>query len=243
MIRPPDFDPSRRYPVLLYVYGGPHAQLVSDRWGGSRHLYYQLLAQRGLVVFWLDNRGTWARGKAFESVVHRRLGEWEVKDQLAGVRYLKSLPYIDGERIGVYGGSYGGYMTLMCMLTAPELFRAGIAYAPVTDWKLYDTVYTERYMDRPQDNPDGYRAGAPLTFADNLQGRLLLVHGTMDNNVHMQNTVQLVDKLAAADKGFELMVYPRVRHGVRRSSFRLHLHRLKTEFLFEHLVQDRPDTR
>ncbi|MCP4902336.1 MAG: prolyl oligopeptidase family serine peptidase [bacterium] len=235
MIRPPDFDPEKRYPVLLYVYGGMHAQLVQNSWGGSRHLFYRLLAQEGIIVYWLDNRGTWARGKAFESVVHRRLGQLEVADQLAGVRHLKSLSYVDPDRIGVYGGSYGGYLTLMCMLSAPDVFRAGIAYAPVTDWRLYDSVYTERYMDTPQDNPEGYDAGAPLLLADKLKGRLLIVHGSMDNNVHTQQSLQMIKKLTDAGKQFEFMLYPRGRHGIRVSDYRLHFHRLKTDFLLEHL--------
>ncbi len=235
MIRPPDYDPEKRYPVLLYVYGGMHAQLVQNSWGGSRQLFYQFLAQEGFIVFWLDNRGTWGRGKAFESVVHRRLGQVEVADQLAGVRYLKSLSFVDPDRIGVYGGSYGGYMTLMCMMSAPDEFRAGIAYAPVTDWRLYDSVYTERYMDTPQDNPEGYDAGAPLLMADKLKGRLLIAHGSMDNNVHVQQSLQLISKLTAAGKQFEFMLYPKVRHGIRVSGYRLHFHQLKTDFLLEHL--------
>lgn len=238
MIRPPDFDPNRKYPVLLYVYGGPHAQLVQNSWGGSRHLFYQYLAQEGIIVFWLDNRGTWARGKEFETVVHRKLGRIEVEDQLAGVRHLKKLPYVDGDRIAVYGGSYGGYLTLMCMMTAPDIFRAGIAYAPVTDWRLYDSVYTERYMDTPQDNGEGYDAGAPLKLAHKLNGKLLLVHGSMDNNVHAQQSLQLIRELTSAGKQFDFMLYPRVRHPIRTSGYRLHFHRMKAEFLREHLLAE-----
>jgi dipeptidyl-peptidase-4 len=231
MLRPPDFDPGRTYPVIHYVYGGPHVQLVTRRWGGSRHLFYQLLAQRGYIVFWLDNRGTWGRGKAFESTIDHRLGQLEVTDQLAGTTYLRSLPYVDPDRIAAYGGSYGGYLTLMLLLTAPDTYAAGIAYAPVTDWRLYDSTYTERYMGTPEENPEGYTAGAPLTHASNLASDLLLVHGTMDNNVHLQNTLRLVEALADEALPFELMVYPRVRHGVRISQFKLHFHRLKLTFL------------
>jgi dipeptidyl-peptidase-4 len=141
--------------------------------------------------------------------------------------------------MAVYGGSYGGYMALLLMLKAPDVYRAGIAYAPVTDWRLYDTIYTERYMDTPQDNPEGYEESASLTHAENLDGALLLVHGTMDNNVNFQNSLQLIAKLAAADKGFELMIYPRTRHGVRRSKYALHFHRLKVDFLKRHLLDNR----
>jgi len=236
LMRPRDLDPSKRYPVVLYVYGGPNSQLTADRWGDSIHNTYRLLADMGIGVFLVDNRGTWGRGHAFETAVHRRLGELEVADQLAAARWLTAQPWVDPDRIAVYGGSYGGYMTLLLMLRAPGMFRAGIAYAPVTDWSFYDTIYTERYMDTPEDNPEGYEASAPLTYAENLEGALLLAHGTMDNNVHLQNSLQLIGRLAAADKRFELMIYPNTRHGVRRSKFALHFHRLKVEFLKRYLL-------
>jgi dipeptidyl-peptidase-4 len=238
LFRPRDFDISKRYPVVHYVYGGPHSQLTADRWGGSIHMTYRLLAEMGIAVFLVDNRGTWGRGHAFETVIHRRLGEMEVKDQLVAARWLKARSWVDPDRIAVYGGSYGGYMTLLLMFQGTDVYRAGIAYAPVTDWRLYDTIYTERYMDTPQDNPDGYSQSAPLTHATSLSGSLLLAHGTMDNNVHFQQTLQLVGKLAAADKSFELVVYPRTRHGVRRSQFALHFHRLKVDFLRRNLLEN-----
>ncbi|HSO22433.1 MAG TPA: DPP IV N-terminal domain-containing protein [Chondromyces sp.] len=237
LIRPRGFDPEKKYPVLQYVYGGPHSQLTADRWGGSVHHTYRLLADMGMAVFLVDNRGTAGRGHAFETAVFRRLGQLEVADQVDAARWLQSQPWVDPARIGVYGGSYGGYMTLMCLFTAPEVFSAGIAYAPVTDWRLYDSIYTERYMDTPQDNPEGYTQGAPLTHAAKLEGALLLGHGSMDNNVHFQNTLQLIGELGEADKAFELVVYPRTRHGVRRSKFALHFHRLKTDFLARHLLE------
>ena len=236
LVRPRDFDPRKKYPVVLYVYGGPGSQLTADRWGAPVHHTYRYLADLGMAVFLVDNRGTSGRGHAFETAVHRRLGELEVADQLAAVRWLNGHAWVDSDRIAVYGGSYGGYMTLLCMLKSPDVFRAGIAYAPVTDWRLYDTVYTERYMDTPEDNPQGYEVSAPLTWAENLEGPLLLVHGAMDNNVHLQNTLQLIGKLATADKAFELMVYPDTRHGVRLSSFALHFHRLKVDFLKRNLL-------
>ena len=237
MLRPPDFDPARQYPALVYVYGGPGDQLVVNAWGGTRLLYQMLLARLGLVVFTVDNRGSWGRGHAFEAAVHRRLGTIELADQLAGVRFLERQPWIDPERIGIYGGSYGGYMVLMAMNRAPEHFAAGIAYAPVTDWRLYDSIYTERYLDRPDDNSDGYREGSPIHFAGGLDGSLLICHGTMDNNVHFQHTVQMAGEYQKAGKLFELMAYPRVRHGVRMSDHRLHFHRLKTDFLQRRLIR------
>jgi dipeptidyl-peptidase-4 len=241
LFRPRDFDPATKYPVLLYVYGGPHSQLTADRWGGSIHNTYRLIADMGIAVFLIDNRGTWGRGHAFETAVHRQLGKLEVADQVTAAKWLGAQTWVDPSRIAVYGGSYGGYMTLMCLLTAPEFFSAGIAYAPVTDWALYDTIYAERYMDTPQDNPDGYIESAPLTYAENLSDALFLGHGAMDNNVHFQNTLQLIGKLAAADKSFELMVYPRTRHGVRRSKFALQFHRLQLDFLKRHLLDPAGD--
>ncbi len=241
LMRPRDFDPAKRYPVVLYVYGGPHSQLTKDSWSGSVHNTYRLFAEMGIATFLVDNRGTWGRGHAFETIVHRRLGEYEVADNLDAARWLGSQPWVDPDRIAVYGGSYGGYMTLLLMLKAPDVFRAGIAYAPVTDWRLYDTIYTERYMDTPQDNPEGYKESAPLAYADNLSGALLLAHGTMDNNVHLQNSLQLIGKLAAADKSFELMIYPRTRHGIRRSPFAPHFHRLKIDFLKRNLLESAED--
>ena len=236
MFRPPDFDPARRYPALVYVYGGPGDQMVVNAWGGTRLLYQMFLARRGLLVYTVDSRGSWGRGHAFEAAVHRRLGQLELVDQLDGVRFLARQPWVDPERIGIYGGSFGGYMVLMAMNRAPEQFAAGIAYAPVTDWRLYDTIYTERYLDRPDDNPDGYREGSPINFAAALNGALLICHGTMDNNVHLQHTLQMADEYQKAGKLFELMLYPRVRHGVRISHHRLHFHELKTDFLERRLI-------
>jgi len=239
-VLPPVLEPGRRYPAVLYVYGGPHSQLVQNRWDGSRRLFFEYLAQRGFVVFWLDNRGTAGRGRDFERAVERRLGTIELADQLVGVRHLASLPYVNPKRIAVYGGSYGGFMALTCLTRASEHFAAGIAYAPVTDWSLYDSAYTERYMGTPADNPDGYRQSSILEHADALVAPVLLVQGAMDNNVHTVNTLRLVDRLAAANRDFEMMFYPRVRHPVRTSRFKLHFHRLKTEFLLRHLGGDRP---
>jgi len=235
-VRPPDFDPGRRYPVLLYVYGGPHSQLVVDEWGGTIELFAQLLAQQGIVVRWVDNRGTAGRGRDFERAIHRRLGQVELADQLAGLEPLLAEPWADRERVAIYGGSYGGFMALMGLLDAPDVFSAGIAYAPVTDWRLYDTAYTERYMQTPEANPDGYAAADRVARASGLEGALLLVHGTMDNNVHLHHTLRLVEALALDAHPFELMLYPEVRHPVRRSRYKHHFHQLKLDFLRRHLL-------
>lgn len=236
MIKPKGFDPRRRYPVIVYVYGGPRAQVVVNRWGGDRFLWHQLMAERGFLIFSLDNRGSWGRGKAWEAKLHRRLGYWELKDQLAGVAYLKSLPYVDPERIGIWGWSYGGYMTLMALFTAPDVFRTGIAIAPVTDWRNYDTHYTERYLERPQENPDGYRLSSPITYAAQAKVRFLLVHGMADDNVHFQDTVQLVDALIRARRPFDLMIYPGKRHGISGADARIHLFTLMTDYFLRHLA-------
>ena len=165
VIKPRDFDPARKYPVIVYLYGGPHVQLVRDQWQGANFLWNQMMAQKGFVIFTVDNRGSSGRGHAFESPILRRFGEVELADQLAGVNWLKRQSYVDGERIGIWGWSFGGYMTCLAMLRAGDTFKAGFAGAPVTDWRYYDTIYTERYMGTPQDNPNGYRDSSPVTYA------------------------------------------------------------------------------
>ncbi|MFM1885373.1 MAG: hypothetical protein RL026_530 [Pseudomonadota bacterium] len=217
LIKPPGMQPGQRYPAIVYVYGGPHSQNVADRWGGgSTDLFLQRLARDGFVVFTLDNRGSANRGARFETPIHRRLSDVEVEDQRAGVRFLRSLPYVDGGRIGLYGWSYGGYMALMGLLRAPESFAAGVAGAPVTDWRLYDTHYTERYMGTPQGNAAGYQGADVLTYAASLQRPLLLVHGMADDNVLFQHSTQLMRALQSANRPFELMTYPGGKHGLLR---------------------------
>jgi len=235
VIRPPDFDPGRRYPLLMYVYGGPGSQTVRDAWDGSRYLWHQLLAREGYLVASVDNRGTGARGSDFEKQTYLRLGQLESADQIAAAQYFGSLPFIDASRIGIWGWSYGGYMSLLSMFKGAGVFKAAIAGAPVTDWRLYDTIYTERYMRTPQENRSGYDAGSPLTWADRLQGNLLIVHGTSDDNVHFQNTIQLVDRLIQSGKQFDMRIYPGQRHGFVGRATRVNLYELFTEWLREHL--------
>jgi dipeptidyl-peptidase-4 len=220
LLKPADFDPEKRYPVIVSVYGGPHAQTVTNSW---RHVspFRHLLASRGFLVWQLDNRGSAGRGKAFESGIYRRLGQLELEDQLTGVEHLRSLPYVDPSRIGITGGSYGGYMTLVAMTGAPGVFRSGVAGAPVTDWKHYDTIYTERYMGTPEDNPEGYEAGSPLAKAADLEGELLIIHGTSDDNVHLANTVAFAAELIKADRPHRLIVHPRQKHGFRTTADRI----------------------
>lgn len=234
LTRPPDFDPTGTYPAIVKVYGGPHAQTVTNAWEAS--MYAQLFAQHGFVVFELDNRGMGNRGKGFAAALHLHMGGVEVQDQATGVEYLRSLPYVDAQRIGIFGWSYGGYMTLMCMTRTPDLFRAGVAVAPVTDWALYDTHYTERYMGTPQGNAEGYQESSALTHVERLRGKLLLVHGMADDNVLFQNSVLLMDALQQARIPFDMMAYPGKKHGIQGKAARVHLFEMILAHFRRHLI-------
>lgn len=239
MIKPADFDPSREYAALLYVYGGPGSQTVTDSWGGARYLWHQLLAERGIIVVSVDNRGTGARGRDFKKVTYLNLGEYETRDQAEAARWLATQPWIDGDRIGIWGWSYGGYMTALGMMNS-DRFAVGVSVAPVTDWRLYDTIYTERFMRTPQENAAGYD-NSPVHKAESLTGELLLIHGTGDDNVHFQNTVQLANTLQAAGKQFDLMVYPNRTHSISGGNTTLHLFTMITDWLVEKLADaERP---
>jgi dipeptidyl-peptidase-4 len=212
LIKPPAFDPAKKYPAIVMVYGGPGLQTVQNTWSGAA--WDQALAARGFVIWQLDNRGSLGRGHRWQSAVFHNLGAKELEDQKEGIRHLESLGFVDPARLGIYGWSYGGYMTLYALCNAPALFRAGIAGAPVTDWRNYDTIYTERYMGLPQDNADGYRRSSVVAKAADLTAKLLIVHNFGDDNVHFQNTLQMSDALERAGKHFELMMYPQKAHGV-----------------------------
>ena len=231
LIKPADFDPSRSYPVVVYVYGGPAAQTVLDTWPGRADAsFHQYLAQRGYAVFSLDNRGTPRRGRDFVGALYKRQGTVEVEDQLRGVEWLKSQPWVDGSRIAVNGWSNGGYMTLMLLAKAPEAYACGIAGAPVADWALYDTHYTERYMNLPDANVEGYREASVFTHADDIKpNALLLIHGMADDNVLFTNATQLMSQLQQAGTPFELMTYPGAKHGLRGRDA---LHRYRTSEAF-----------
>lgn len=240
VIKPRNFDPESRYPMLLYVYGGPGSQTVSNDWYGSRYLWHAYLAEEhGILVASVDNRGTGGRSKDFKSRTYKQLGVLEARDQIATARQLANLDYVDEDRIGVWGWSYGGFLTLMSMLSGdgPDTFKLGVSVAPVTDWRQYDTIYTERYMSTPQRNPEGYRAGAPVTYADRMSPEqdLLIVHGDLDDNVHLQNAIQMIDALQEAGKQFEMMVYPGRNHSIYGGRTRLHLFTLMTDFIEENL--------
>jgi len=215
IIKPKELVPGKRYPVVVDVYGGPGVQRVRKAWG-SNPRFPEYLAQHGYIVFTLDNRGSAARGVRFVSAIYHHMGSVEVQDQLAGVNFLKTLPYVDPKRIAVFGWSYGGYMALMCLMQAPDVFAAGIAGAPVTDWRLYDTHYTERYMDTPQENAAGYTASSVMTYASQLRGPLLIMHGMADDNVLFTHSTTLFKKLQDLDKQFDIMTYPGSKHGLLR---------------------------
>jgi dipeptidyl-peptidase-4 len=229
MIKPPNFDPSRKYPVYQQTYAGPHAPQVRNGWGGTNYLYHQFLAQQGLIVWICDNRSASGKGAESTWAAYQRLGETELADIEDGLAWLKQQPWVDGARIGINGWSYGGFMTSYA-LTHSKSFAMGIAGGSVTDWTLYDSVYTERFMRMPQNNPDGYKRTSVIGAAKDLSGKLLLVHGTMDDNVHMQNTIRLAYELQKAGKPFELMVYPKSRHGVSDPQLRRHMQTMMFEF-------------
>ena len=231
LIKPAGFDPSRTYPVVVYVYGGPATQTVTRAWPGrSDHFFNQYLAQNGYVVFSLDNRGTPRRGARFGGALHGRQGTVEVQDQLAGVAFLREQAWVDPARIGVHGWSNGGYMTLMLLAKASDHYACGVAGAPVTDWGLYDTHYTERYMDHPEANPDGYREASVFTHLDGLRSKLLLVHGMADDNVLFSNSTKLMSELQKRGTPFELMTYPGAKHGLQGADA-LHRYRMAEDFL------------
>lgn len=235
ILTPPNFDPSHRYPAIVYVYGGPHAQVVRDAWPRSDGLFHQWLARQGFVVFSLDNRGSFARGREFEGAVDHRLGRQELADQLAGVRWLEKQGFVDPQRVGIWGWSYGGYMTCYALTHAPGVFHAGAAVAPVTDWHLYDSIYTERYMGTPAENPDGYTAGSVLEKVGSLKDALLVIHGTGDDNVHFQNTIQLAEKAWRSGVTFDLMLFPNLKHGIYAKGSHLQVFRRIANHFLHHL--------
>jgi len=236
LLRPPDFDPARRHPVYQYAYGGPHAPLVKNAWGGTTYLFHQLLAEKGVVVWICDNRTASGKGIVSAWPMYRRFGELELRDVEDGLDWLKKQGWVDPDRIGMSGWSGGGYLVTYAM-THSRLFAMGIAGGPVTDWHDYDSIFTERYMDLPSRNPEGYRKSSPRHFAADLSGRLLLIHGALDDNVHPQNTMQFAHELQKAGKPFRMMLYPRSRHGVADPALVKHLNALRLQFVEETLLE------
>jgi len=230
--KPVDFDPNKTYPVVLPLYGGPEYQDVTSTFKNADG--YQQLAQLGFIVVRANYRGSGNRGKEFATLHYKKLGSYEIDDYAQVIKEVTKRDYADGNRVGVYGHSYGGYATALLMLRYPEIFHAGVSGAPVSDWRSYDTIYTERYMDTPQRNKEGYDEGSAMTYADNLEGNLLIIHGTIDNNVHPQNSIMLINALILADKDFDVMFYPGNRHGIRGAHGQ-HYRKLRTRYLVEHL--------
>jgi dipeptidyl-peptidase 4 len=232
MIKPPDFDENKEYPLFMYVYGGPGHQAVRDSYTAGA--WYQMLAQKGFVIACVDNRGTGARGEEFMKITYLQLGKYETIDQIEAAKYLGAKEYIDPSRIGIFGWSYGGYMAGLCMTKGADVFSLGISGAPVTNWRFYDTIYTERYMRTPQENPDGYDDNSPINHVEKLRGKFMIIHGTADDNVHMQNTIEMVDRLIEEEKQFDLLLYPNHSHGIRGRAAQ-HMYTRITDFILENL--------
>ncbi|MGA1363730.1 MAG: S9 family peptidase [Schleiferiaceae bacterium] len=234
-IRPLNFDASKKYPVLMFVYGGPGSQQVNQRWGGRDYFWYQHLASLGYWIVCVDNRGTGGMGRDFKKVTYLQLGKYEVEDQIAAAQSLAKHPNVDASRIGIWGWSYGGFMSSNCLLQGADVFKAAIAVAPVTNWRFYDNIYTERYMRTPAENSANYDVNSPLAHAAKLKGNLLLIHGTGDDNVHVQNSMRLAEELIQANKQFDYMVYPDKNHGIYGGATRYQLFTKMTNFLVNNL--------
>jgi len=235
MIKPPDFDESKKYPVLMHVYGGPGHQTVVNSWGGPNYLWHQYLAQQGYIVVSVDNRGTGGRGNDFKKSTYANLGKLEIADQIETAKFLGAQTFVDKNRIGIWGWSFGGYMTSLAMTVGADYFKAGIAVAPVTNWRYYDSIYTERFLKTPQENAAGYDDNSPVTHAAKLKGAYLLVHGTGDDNVHFQNAVAMQNALVKAGKQFSSFYYPNRNHGIYGGNTRLHLYTMMSDFVLKNL--------
>ncbi len=234
-ILPPDFDENKKYPVLLTIYGGPGSQEVTNSWGYFDYFWHQMLAENGIIVMSVDNRGTGARGELFKKMTQKELGKYETLDYIEVAKFMGSLPYVDKQKIAIFGWSYGGFMASNALFQGGDYFSTAIAVAPVTNWRYYDNIYTERFMVKPQDNAEGYDKNSPINHVNELKGNYLLIHGSADDNVHFQNTMDLISALVAADKQFDLMVYPNKNHGIYGGNTRFHLYKKMTNFLYEHL--------
>ncbi len=236
MIKPSDFNPSKKYPLLMYQYSGPGSQQVANRWHYSNDWWYFMLAQQGYIVACIDGRGTGYKGADFKKVTYKQLGKYEITDQIESAKKLGELPYIDKNRIGIWGWSFGGYMSSLAITKGSDVFSTAIAVAPVTSWRFYDTIYTERYLQTPQENPSGYDDNSPINFTDSVKGKFLLIHGTGDDNVHVQNSMQMIDALIQNNKQFDLFIYPDKTHSIYSTrNDRLHLYTKMTDFIKENL--------
>jgi len=236
-ILPTDFDPEKKYPVLLSIYGGPGSQEVRNSWGGFNYMWFEMLAENGIIVMAVDNRGTGARGELFKKMTYLELGKYETLDYIETAKYMGEQPYVDKDRIGIFGWSYGGFMSSNALFQGADYFNTAIAVAPVTNWRYYDNIYTERFMRKPQDNADGYDNNSPINHVDKLKGNYLLIHGGADDNVHPQNSMDLFSALVKANKQFDFMLYPNKNHSIYGGNTRYHLFKKMTDFLYEHLKE------
>lgn len=240
-ILPPDFDPQKKYPVLIYVYGGPGYQTVLNSWGNSDYDWLQLLAQHGIISVSINNRGSGAQGQEFKKMTYQQLGKYETEDMITLAKYMAKQPYVNADKIGIYGWSYGGYMATSGITKGADVINTAVAVAPVTNWRYYDNIYTERFMRTPEENPSGYDDNSPINFVDRIKGNYLLCHGSGDDNVHYQNAMELIKALVSANKQFDLMIYPNKNHGIygnygKGGECRIHLYTKINNFLFEHLL-------
>ncbi|MBI2281438.1 MAG: DPP IV N-terminal domain-containing protein [Bacteroidetes bacterium] len=234
-IKPVDFDSTKKYPLFMFVYGGDGNQTVMDEYDSFNDFWYQHLASKGYIVISVDNRGTEGRGAEFRKSIYKQLGKYETEDQIEVAKYFSTLPYIDGSRIGIFGWSFGGYLSTSCLLKGADVFKTAIAVAPVTNWRYYDNIYTERYMQTPQENAQGYDDNSPINHVEKLKGNYLLIHGMADDNVHYQNTAEMINALIKANKQFTQFSYPNKNHGISGGNTRLHLYNLMTNFIINNL--------
>ena len=235
IIKPPDFDEKKQYPLFMFLYGGPGSQKVLNGYGGNNFYWYQMLAQQGYIVACVDNRGTGGKGAEFKKMTYKELGKYETIDQIDAAKYFGDLKYIDKTRIGIQGWSYGGYMSSLAITKGADIFKLAIAVAPVTNWRYYDNIYTERYMQTPQENPNGYDDNSPINHVDKLKGKYLLIHGGADDNVHVQNTYEMTSALVKANKQFDLFIYPDKNHSIYGGNTRYHLYKKITDFILDNL--------
>ena len=235
VIKPPNFDKTKKYPLFMFLYGGPGSQMVLNNYGGNNFFWYQMLAQKGYVVACVDNRGTGGKGAEFKKMTYKELGKYETIDQIDAAKYFGNLDYIDSKRIGIQGWSYGGQLSSLAITKGADYFKLAIAVAPVTNWRYYDNIYTERYMQTPIENPNGYDDNSPIYHVDKLKGKYLLIHGSADDNVHVQNTYEMTSALVKANKQFDLFIYPDKNHSIYGGSTRYHLYKKMTDFIADNL--------
>ena len=235
VIKPPHFDPNKKYPVLMYVYGGPGAQTVNNSWGWSNYFWFQMLAEKGIIVISVDNRGTGARGELFKKMTYEQLGKYEIADQIEAAKLIGKYPYVDSTRIGIFGWSYGGFMASLAITKGANVFSTAVAVAPVTNWRYYDNIYTERYMRTPVVNKEGYDDNSPIKYVNNIKGHYLLIFGSGDDNVHPINSMTMISALVNANKQFDMMVYPNKNHSIYGGNTRYHLYSKMTGFILKYL--------